>query len=238
MCSSACSIQQRKPDHYSFSNGRAICHWTRYFQVFPYPSTFGTGNGNDTGGIFVSGLVFLITGWMEHTMRPTRRLRSKLWAWSTNVTDTQTDRDDRSNTHIHSWMNLRKNSQPYTRQPLSRTFQSMEHRWMARWQKADSSTMCSLHDLSNNGNRTALVFSNGWVIYHWIWHFQVFSSPSTFGTGNGNEAGGILLSDLVCLITRWMEHFMRQTRRSSVQNYGRDLQTLHTDTDSFMNESV
>jgi hypothetical protein len=22
----------------------------RHFQVFPYPSTFGTGNGNDTGG--------------------------------------------------------------------------------------------------------------------------------------------------------------------------------------------
>jgi hypothetical protein len=24
----------------------------RYFHVFPYPSTFGTGNGNDAGGIF------------------------------------------------------------------------------------------------------------------------------------------------------------------------------------------
>jgi hypothetical protein len=38
------------------------------FQVFPYPSKFGTGNGNDTGGIFLSGLVFLIAGWMEHIM--------------------------------------------------------------------------------------------------------------------------------------------------------------------------
>jgi hypothetical protein len=35
-------------------------------------STFGTGNGNDTGGIFSSGLVFLITRFMEHFMRPTR----------------------------------------------------------------------------------------------------------------------------------------------------------------------
>jgi hypothetical protein len=41
----------------------------RHLQVFPYPSTFGTGNGNDIGGIFLSGLVFLITRGMEHFMR-------------------------------------------------------------------------------------------------------------------------------------------------------------------------
>jgi hypothetical protein len=73
MCSSACFSQQRKPDRYSFSNGRAIYHWIRYFQVFHTPTTFGTGNGNEAGRIFLSGLVCLITGWMEHIMRPTPR---------------------------------------------------------------------------------------------------------------------------------------------------------------------
>jgi hypothetical protein len=37
MCSSVCSIQQRKPDRYSFSNDLVIYHYIRYFQVFPYP---------------------------------------------------------------------------------------------------------------------------------------------------------------------------------------------------------
>jgi hypothetical protein len=37
------------------------------FLGFPmaYPSTFGTGNGNEDGGFFI-GLVCLITRWMEH----------------------------------------------------------------------------------------------------------------------------------------------------------------------------
>jgi hypothetical protein len=59
--------------------------------------------------------------------------------------------------------------------------------------------------------------------------FKFFPTPSTFGTGNGNEAGGFF-SGLVCLITGWMEHIMRPTRRSSVQNSGRDSRTPQTDT--------
>jgi hypothetical protein len=59
--------------------------------------------------------------------------------------------------------------------------------------------------------------------------FKFFPTPSTFGTGNGNEAGGILLFSLVRLITRWMEHVIRPTRRYSVQNSGRDSQMLRTD---------
>jgi hypothetical protein len=38
--------------------------------VFHTASAFGTGNGNDTGGILLSGLVFLITGWMELCAQP------------------------------------------------------------------------------------------------------------------------------------------------------------------------
>jgi hypothetical protein len=34
-----------------------------------------------------------------------------------------------------------------------------------------------------------------------------FSYHSTFGTGNGNEAGGFF-PGLVCLVARWMEHFI------------------------------
>jgi hypothetical protein len=114
MCSSAYSIQQRKPDRYSFSNGWVIYHWIRYFQVFPTPSTFGTGNGNEAGGIFLSGLVCLITGWMEHTMRTTPRssVQNSGRDSRTSHTDTQTDRADRSNTQIHSWMNLRNDPTP------------------------------------------------------------------------------------------------------------------------------
>jgi hypothetical protein len=50
--------------------------------------------------------------------------------------------------------------------------------------------------------------------------FKIFHIPSTFGNGNGNEAGGIVLSGLVCLITGYMEHI------------GRDSRTSHTDTQS------
>jgi hypothetical protein len=113
-CSFVCSIQQRKPNRYSFSNGRAIYHWTRYFQVFPYPLHIWNRKWKWHRWNF-----FIRFGfpdyWMDgayYAPNP-KRLRSKLWAWSTNVTDRhtdrQTDRDDRSNTQIHSWMNLRKN---------------------------------------------------------------------------------------------------------------------------------
>jgi hypothetical protein len=78
------------------------------FRFFPYPSTFGTGNGNDTGGIFLSGLIFLITGWMEQILGQTRSYsvqnsgRDSLTLHTDTRTDTQTHRDDRSNMQIHS----------------------------------------------------------------------------------------------------------------------------------------
>jgi hypothetical protein len=75
----------------------------------------------------------------------------------------------------------------------SETFQSMKHRWIVGYWKADISTVCS--SACNNVQQRKpdrYSFSNGWVIYHWIWCFQVFFlPPSTFGTGNGNEPGGI-----------------------------------------------
>jgi hypothetical protein len=71
-----------------------ILQWCRtaIFELFPCPSTFETGNGNDTGGFFVSGLVFLITRWMEHYYVPNPKiLSSKRWVWFTNITDRHTD---------------------------------------------------------------------------------------------------------------------------------------------------
>jgi hypothetical protein len=59
--------------------------------------------------------------------------------------------------------------------------------------------------------------------------FKFFFTPSTFGTGNGNEAGGIFLSGLVRTISGWMKHIMRPTTRSSVQNAGRDSRMSRTD---------
>jgi hypothetical protein len=73
MCSSACSIQQRKPDTIAFQTTELSIIEYDIFKFFPTPSTFGTGNGNEAGGIFLSGLVCLITGWMEHIMCPTPR---------------------------------------------------------------------------------------------------------------------------------------------------------------------
>jgi hypothetical protein len=44
-----------------------------FFSTFFHTaSAFGTGNENHAGGILLSGLVFPITGWMQHIMRPTR----------------------------------------------------------------------------------------------------------------------------------------------------------------------
>jgi hypothetical protein len=53
----------------------------RHFQVFPYPSTFGTGNGNDTGGIFYIRFGFS-DYWMDGAyFGPNPKLlSSKLWA--------------------------------------------------------------------------------------------------------------------------------------------------------------
>jgi hypothetical protein len=66
MCSSACSIQQRKPDRSTFSksNQTAELSFVEYdiLKFFHTTSTFGTGDGNEDGGIVLSGLVCLITG--------------------------------------------------------------------------------------------------------------------------------------------------------------------------------
>jgi hypothetical protein len=78
-----------------------FCEFQFFFHT---PSTFGTGNGNDTGGISLSDLVFLITGWMEHIMRPTRSYSVQNSGRDSRMSHThrQTDRADRSNTQIHS----------------------------------------------------------------------------------------------------------------------------------------
>jgi hypothetical protein len=49
---------------------------------------------------FLSGLVFLITGWKEHIKRPTRR--DCVQNSGRDSRTLQTHRDDRSNTQIHS----------------------------------------------------------------------------------------------------------------------------------------
>jgi hypothetical protein len=73
------------------------------------PPKFGTGNGNEAGGFFLSGLVFLITGWMEHIiMHPSRIYsvqnsgRDSFTLHTDTRTHIHTHRDDRSNTQIHS----------------------------------------------------------------------------------------------------------------------------------------
>jgi hypothetical protein len=67
----------------------------------------------------------------------------------------------------------------------------------------------ALHALSNNENLTALSFQMAELYVIEYDNFRIFNTASTFGTGNGNEDGGIFLSGLVCLITRWMEHITR-----------------------------
>jgi hypothetical protein len=53
---------------------------------------------------FLSGLVCLITRWMEHIMRPQEESQLKLLG-VIHECQMQTDRADRSNTQIHSFMN-------------------------------------------------------------------------------------------------------------------------------------
>jgi hypothetical protein len=88
----------------------------------------------------------------------------------------------------------------------------------------------ALRALSNNENRTAKAFQTAElsIIEHDI--FMFFPTSSTFGTGNGNNTGGIFLSGLVYLITGWMEHIVRPTRSYSVENSGRDPRKSQTDT--------
>jgi hypothetical protein len=48
-----------------------------------------------------------------------------------------------------------------------------------------------LHALSNNENRTAIAFQTAELSIIEYDIFKFFHIPSTFETGNGNEAGGI-----------------------------------------------
>jgi hypothetical protein len=58
---------------------------------------------------------------------------------------------------------------------LSETFQSMEHWWIARYWKADFSPLCSSACSIQQWKPSTYIFSNGWVIYHWIRNLQDFS---------------------------------------------------------------
>jgi hypothetical protein len=101
MCSSVCSIyNSEKRTAIAFQTTELSIGIYDIFKFFSTSSTFG--NGNEAGGIFLSGLVFLITGWMEHIVGPTRSYsvqnsgRDPL----TSRTHGHTHRDDRSNTQI------------------------------------------------------------------------------------------------------------------------------------------
>jgi hypothetical protein len=104
----------------------------------------------------------------------------------------------------------------------------MEHRWIVGYWKADISTMCSsvMRALSNNENRIAIAFQMAELS---IIEYDIFKFFPTLHIWNRkwNEAGRSL-SGLVYLITGWMEHIMRPTPRSSVQNSGRDSRTSRT----------
>jgi hypothetical protein len=112
---------------------------------------------------------------------------------------------------------------------LIELFQSMEHRWIVRHWKADFSPMCISACCIQQWNPGTSIFSNGWVIYHWILNVQDFPYPLHIWNWKWNWRWWNFLSGLVCLITRWMEHIMCQTRRSSVNNSVRDPLTSHTD---------
>jgi hypothetical protein len=84
---------------------------------------------------------------------------------------------------------------------------------------AQCAALCAL---SNNENQTAIAFQTAELSIIEYDIIKFFPTSSTFGTGNGNEADGIFLSGLVCLITRWIEHIMHPTQRYLVQNSGHD----------------
>jgi hypothetical protein len=116
MCSSACSIQQRKPDRYSFPNGLVIYHWIRYFQVFPNTLHIWNRKWKWSWWNFVSGLVCLITGWMEHILGQTRisSVQNSGRDSRTSQTDTQTDRQTETTVairrFIHEWICVKTKS--------------------------------------------------------------------------------------------------------------------------------
>jgi hypothetical protein len=79
-------------------------------------------------------------------------------------------------------------------------------------EKPISAQCAALRALSNNENRTAVTFQSAelFIIQYDI--FKFFPTPSTFGTGNGNEAGGIFFPGLVHLITGWTDSHPKKLR--------------------------
>jgi hypothetical protein len=58
-------------------------------------------------------------------------------------------------------------------------------------EKPISAECAAPHALSNNENRTAIAFQTAELSIIECDIFKFFPTPSTFGTGNGNGAGGI-----------------------------------------------
>jgi hypothetical protein len=82
-----------------------LCDFRMFFHT---ASAFGTGNGNDTGGIFFR--FGFPDYWMDgayYAPNP-NLLSSKLWTWSTKVTDTHTDTHTETSLarhrFIHKWI--------------------------------------------------------------------------------------------------------------------------------------
>jgi hypothetical protein len=107
-------------------------------------------------------------------------------------------------------------------------------------EKPISAECAAPHALSNKRNRTAKAYQTAELSIIECDIFKFFHTPSTFGTGYGNDTGGFFLSGLVFLIAEWMEHIMRPTRSYSFKNSGRDPQTLRTDehTDTRSNTQI
>jgi hypothetical protein len=61
------------------------------FRFFHTPSTFGTRNGNEDGGFFLSALVCLINRWMENIKRQTGRSSVKNSGRDSQTSHTHTD---------------------------------------------------------------------------------------------------------------------------------------------------
>jgi hypothetical protein len=99
-----------KLDRYSFSNGWAICHWIRYLKVFPYPLHIWNLKRKWHRWNFFYPVWFswLLDGWSIFWAKPEATQFKTLDV--IHLRYGHTDRDDRSNTQIHSWMNLRKKS--------------------------------------------------------------------------------------------------------------------------------
>jgi hypothetical protein len=67
----------------------------------------------------------------------------------------------------------------------------MEHRRTAILEMPISTECAAPHALSNKRNRTAIAFQTAEVSIIECEIFKFSPTPSTFGTGNGNDTGGI-----------------------------------------------